>query len=378
MSEGTDRERARAARAKCEEALYDSRKARSRLVQLQEDAKPFYAKERALKSCADSKKAAAANELMTYASTLCLELCEKMQTRLPREIRDMIVPHIAGLHDAPVSRIDEFTEHISVPYFESRSRGESGPKGINTGTKHCWDVRFVGPDTLRELGEHYYKSVCFAIDSSDLHLLSRFRTFDVWRFGLLPASFVHKIHVNVNANAYDLDDKWHLDDDGLEPDSQASIAAARAFAKAKWGHQGADEKYLIPKSVAGLLNQLESLFGFKSRSKLYIRVQALRDSYKDPFVLAALEKQKWMMNKVAHVVFPTLNRLVQSGLHLELSLEVRKRHCPATFNVVNDFSSFHKYEETFSQYAQAKLAEETQALQDGLGEERWNERNRKW
>ncbi|KAF2849509.1 hypothetical protein T440DRAFT_128682 [Plenodomus tracheiphilus IPT5] len=253
----TEAERERI-RAKCGKVLEDTRKAERSLILMQQKLEPLRLQEEALKQSADEKKREADAELLQYAASVCRELCDKVQNALPREIRDLIYSHFTGGEKVRICKSDS-KEYSQIGYFESISESAHTRNDNTIDADHWWNPSFVGPDMVRELGEQYFRSSCFLVDSIDLDIMDRFRVHDQWKLGLLPASFIRSLNIQIRCYQYDFDNEWHLDDAGLDPFGKDFDAAALAVTNARLGEAECGYKWAIPKSVAGLLTRLESM-----------------------------------------------------------------------------------------------------------------------
>ncbi|KAF1980132.1 hypothetical protein BU23DRAFT_2819 [Bimuria novae-zelandiae CBS 107.79] len=119
---------------------------------------------------------------MTYkgwysrAATECRAICDNMQTRLPRELRNMVY---RDLLQKPLYKIKEPPPGM-VPaerYMESVSAWlSSDPRD-----EGCWfDEDFVGPEMLREAMETWWEESIFDISALGKEECSRFLSGNIW------------------------------------------------------------------------------------------------------------------------------------------------------------------------------------------------------
>tara|TARA_R110002003_G_scaffold79_5_gene7036 strand:+ start:154 stop:1257 length:1104 start_codon:yes stop_codon:yes gene_type:complete len=145
-----------------------------------------------------------------YAKLACRHICEKMQRKLPRELRDIIYKHILGGRSvilAPSSslqegrtalpRLPQLTDpHIhcvlsKVPafWFESETAD----------THHVFDYRFASYDTVYELAQAWYRETTFI--THDAKLLRPFLAADTWLLNLDIAKLVRNVVLRIPESA---------------------------------------------------------------------------------------------------------------------------------------------------------------------------------
>ncbi len=109
----------------------------------------------------------------TYAQGLCRLFCQQFYTKLPRELRNMV-------------------------YDIMHSSDEGERKWVSPATDE--NLRFYGPQIVRELAESYYRSKhLFLSSDTPEHRIKQFNT-DIT--GLVPALFVRKVLFRVDSFAF--------------------------------------------------------------------------------------------------------------------------------------------------------------------------------
>jgi hypothetical protein len=118
----------------------------------------------------------------SYAMSSCQVICEDMQKKLPRELRDNIYKCIVGEETAH----DVSTKHP--------------PRLEDTYHSHLCDAKYMGSITKTELAETWYRLVLFKIPSGvDIE---RFLNRDMWRSGLVPQQHIQKITYRLSGLGY--------------------------------------------------------------------------------------------------------------------------------------------------------------------------------
>jgi hypothetical protein len=212
-------------------------------------------------------------------------------------VRDIIYGHLNYLPEAHVD-LDPLRGWEEVGYFVSTSEAEwqSAPH-YTPRSNHWWEVEFVGCCLKREMSEHYYRSVRFLFDSH-FEWLPRFRVTDQWNLGFRPVDIVLNIGVTIDCGDFTFE--------GLEPredvDDWSTVTGRR--------------------SCDQLAMQLEHLFGFKQRTKIFvtITVDAVLNG-------GSLEAQAWMCKTVLPIILPTIRRLMSAGYNIQLTLS-KQLHDP--------------------------------------------------
>jgi hypothetical protein len=109
----------------------------------------------------------------SYAMSSCQEICEGMQKKLPRELRDKIYECIIGT---------DITQQV---------RARSPPSLQGARDSHACDVKYTGSTFKTELVETWYRLVCFQVHSRDD--IERFIRRDMWGLGLHPRQHIQKV-----------------------------------------------------------------------------------------------------------------------------------------------------------------------------------------
>ncbi|KAF2117357.1 hypothetical protein BDV96DRAFT_630773 [Lophiotrema nucula] len=106
------------------------------------------------------------DQVHEYAQVSCLLLCHRMQTKLPRELRDQIL----GKLYCGFQHFKRF-DHTALPWNRAFEYTAIKPRGnefagsvINRRVNevaHYWNLEFVGLETLRDLAQAWYEDTEF-------------------------------------------------------------------------------------------------------------------------------------------------------------------------------------------------------------------------
>jgi len=222
-------------------------------------------------------------------------------------------------------------------YFECHSEKQLCASGAlePAGTKDIWwDSCYVGEDMLRELSEHYYRTVLFLFEA-DCELIPKFRITDQWGLGLVPGDIVTNIGISVNCASYDfagLDSILGDESDFFNPNNGWNNTNANnggwGAAASGWG----DESPTGRKPCEALSLSLEHLFGFKVGTSISIQLSVETISKCSYF-----EGHQWMCEAVIPVLLPTLQRLKVAGYKLRVVLNSEDRWA-VDCSTKNDFT----------------------------------------
>jgi hypothetical protein len=286
-------------------ALKEERKTELRLEAAHNNVKKLRRHCKTLKETSATDKTATADAFLAFAQNECLELCTRVYKVFPREIRDTIYSYITGHEEVNVScDADPWGDFTPVKYTIGQLDVFSSLSARTT--DHWWKPEHVGPETVREIGENFYRSSCFVFHNN-LAAVGPFRATDIWGLGFLPVDFVSKVEVSVNCSEYkfELLDRAGINTTPNQPSSRASYKTKERRGKSIYHTQNY------------LLVQLESLFGFKHGTALTIRI-----SSHDREERSTLEQQEWMSHHVVPVILPILQRLKEAGCRVRLLLSV--------------------------------------------------------
>lgn len=198
----------------------------------------------------------------------CLSVCEAVQHRLPRELRDMILGYLL-LEDGVHARLFHYYNTLD-------------PKA----PRHYWSKDFTGEATLRELTESWYRSVRFDFDRSLNflpHLLAQVdTTLHCTRQELIGKASFKILQCDL--------DVW--------PAADAS-------------------GILSPRDL--LLKNMENLFKLRHSAKIYVILESPLPWFSESKNLQ--ERQLGFLAQVLDVIFPTLMRLQQAGYALAVAVD---------------------------------------------------------
>jgi hypothetical protein len=270
-------------------AIKEEHKIQLQLEALQLKLKKLRRHGKSLDTKADASRTATEDAMLAYAKNVCLEFCTKVHQTFPREVRDCIYGYITGCEDVMISELPLpiSRKGSRVPYFDSSCETEFRNHCRNLDPDHWWLAEFTGAEMVRELGENYYRTTCFHFKNS-LNVVSKFRVTDQWNLGFPPVSFVSNIEVAIKCNGHRFE--------GTADDDWAGSQGLRANAK--------------------VLLALESLFGFKTGTALTVNIYM--SHHKE---LGEVEKLVSMDEDLVPLIFPTLQRLKETGLKVRLTID---------------------------------------------------------
>ncbi|KAI8931798.1 hypothetical protein NX059_011435 [Plenodomus lindquistii] len=206
------------------------------------------------------------NATTAFAKASCKELTDRMHTLLPREIRDIIYKHLNPSSPAQVRT------------WKDDNWG--GDIAVDLPQEYLGDREYVSKMFSIELREELYRNTC--IDFADqLHDIASFRTKDEWTVGFAPVDFNLSIAVSVKCARYTFKNVIRRPRD--------------------WTALG-----VVP--TEDLTTKLETLFGFKTGTKVAIKLLVTTGSLEPP-----LESDPWLCDEVLPFIFPTLRRLADAG-----------------------------------------------------------------
>jgi hypothetical protein len=136
---------------------------------------------------------------VALATSECNQICNRIMTQLPRELRDMIYQHISTKSEECISR--EYFRSIMDP--KTRIHDYNSRRWTATHyPEHYWDAKYVGDDFSRELLQNYYRTSTFVFGNDD-GLMERFLNVDQMKMGYAPKELISRIEVHLNAMTYD-------------------------------------------------------------------------------------------------------------------------------------------------------------------------------
>lgn len=133
------------------------------------------------------------------AKAECLKLSNRIMSKLPREVRDMVYQYISTRDSESIERehfratLDPLTRLYSYDF--ERWKKQHFPE-------HYWDPEYVSKPMYDELVENYYRTSTFVFND-DAGVMKRFLTTDEMRLSLLPRDLVAKVEIKLSAVSYD-------------------------------------------------------------------------------------------------------------------------------------------------------------------------------
>ncbi|KAF2279882.1 uncharacterized protein EI97DRAFT_454830 [Westerdykella ornata] len=145
-------------------------------------------------------------DVTEYAQVTCRIICERMQQRLPVEIRFMIYGYMST--KSKIGILSYATESEAVSDAEEESSDEEPlPLDFDPVTfeeVHCWDPQFVGEQTLKELAANFFDLSHFVVELSNrAQPLREFLLTDPNHFDFLAWTYVSNISITFEEGEYD-------------------------------------------------------------------------------------------------------------------------------------------------------------------------------
>ncbi|KAH7070051.1 hypothetical protein FB567DRAFT_598598 [Paraphoma chrysanthemicola] len=253
----------------------------------------------------------------SYAQLSCRQVCERMQLKLPLELRDMIYKHMVGSGSvvlAPSSSCQlnraTLSRHYDLDLRSPPPRVEYPGVWLDRQTaasQHIFNFSFVGFDTLSELVEHWYRATTFI--TSDFSLLEEFLSADPWFLCIHTPQLLRRVVIQISESAVrTLANKVHTS-----------------------RRNGQDHVYvdIVPgRDNMALVSQLAHLNVFKPHTKAVLHIVPGPD-YTRFNTFGLLPVDVWNKHNIAlktlleglHLVWRALETLEQFGRDAELCLD---------------------------------------------------------
>ena len=139
-----------------------------------------------------------------YAQQECRALCTAMQSKLPRELRDMIYDHILSpARDEPLVINDDDFDTIDGPH-----RGIVAAFAKQYGHAHMCSEGFVDLDTMSEFARRWYYHTKLWLFLTPTEVAEFFET-DIWGLGLEGDRLLRHVEVEL-CEQFDEDDATPL------------------------------------------------------------------------------------------------------------------------------------------------------------------------
>ncbi|KAH7069559.1 hypothetical protein BKA63DRAFT_579581 [Paraphoma chrysanthemicola] len=141
-----------------------------------------------------------------HAKLLCREICDQIQNKLQRELRDLIYQHVVGRNTVELAPAWSPPVH-RVALFRHRSPSNPDVSSLLAdcptiwledevaASQHVFSFAFVGYDFLRELAETWYRTA--TVITGDVLLLVYFSSLDPWGMCLDVRNFLRKVTIRM-------------------------------------------------------------------------------------------------------------------------------------------------------------------------------------
>jgi hypothetical protein len=140
--------------------------------------------------------------LKAHLAPQCLDLCQQMQEKLPRELRNYV--HEYTLEDRTSYIDSQFMKTFQITQ-SSLDQNDARPASLIPGSQfraieHVADVDYVGTVTLSELAYTYYRVMKFVFNGHHTRRALPFNAFlfgavDPWNVGSTPSKLVRKLEL---------------------------------------------------------------------------------------------------------------------------------------------------------------------------------------
>jgi hypothetical protein len=124
------------------------------------------------------------NSLELYSRTACLQLCETLIGKLPRELKDLVA---------------EFLITPDIVYAGPQYLTNEGRPCENDRDAHFWDKDYVGETLSLELIQNWYRLSLFYFwdKSSNDEVIERFMVLDRWGRGIKPNEHIARVRLDL-------------------------------------------------------------------------------------------------------------------------------------------------------------------------------------
>ena len=142
----------------------------------------------------DASEEEAQNLAVRSGKSTCLPLCQTMQQKLPRELRDMVYEHL--LYTPRMPGMNRVWQGRTPRECNGCSYHENFSSNCRKhGLLHLRSVEYLGTQTVEELAEMWYRSSEFEL-SYDYTLDTLLRE-DPWHIVYSPVALINKVYVRL-------------------------------------------------------------------------------------------------------------------------------------------------------------------------------------
>lgn len=247
--------------------------------------------------------------LEAYARKSCLDLCQHVYNTFPREVRDMIYGYIIGCEDATRKLGADCNTVWPVHYLDWDSKHRLSPRTFFFAPKHCRHAGYVGTDMIREIGERYYHCTTFQF-GDNTKLIEKFKCQVHWGFPFSPVSFIMNLGVHICCALGELKAPDGISGELLDDELWKINDLERRWTNPKV-YIGITETALAIMKPQQVLLHLESLFGFRAGTTITVGLGVPQYAH-----IYDLKRHKSFCNKVVPLIFPTIQRLKDAGIHI--------------------------------------------------------------
>ncbi|KAI4935557.1 uncharacterized protein J4E92_002848 [Alternaria infectoria] len=152
-----------------------------------------------IRTIARTRRNAKHAEAVEKGRLTCLQLCAKLHTTLPRELRDMVYSEIIGPYyrEIVTGHRDWRKDVIQSTKMDFVNQGIRGLKSSEQSGLKWWLDSYMGREVATEIVEAWYRGRTFCFSHRRLNLIPDFLERDVFSKGLKPGLIIQHMHVHV-------------------------------------------------------------------------------------------------------------------------------------------------------------------------------------
>jgi hypothetical protein len=127
--------------------------------------------------------------LLPYSQAICKHFCNRLLTKLPRELRDIIYEHTVAPDYIYVG--PQYLQHSERPCEIDRDA-------------HYWDADYTGGVVSAELVQTWYRITLFYFwdRARNSEVINEFMTFDRWGRGIKPHEHISRVRFDLGDNKF--------------------------------------------------------------------------------------------------------------------------------------------------------------------------------
>ncbi len=146
-----------------------------------------------------------------YGKSTCLPICQAMQQKLPRELRDLVYDYLLYNPLLPgMNRVwqGETSQRCNGCHFHNNFSSSCRKHGLG----HLRNVEYLGSGTVEELAEMWYRASEFEL--SQAYTLDTLVRENPWNVSFNPTTLINKVYVRISKRDIlekdDSENKWKV------------------------------------------------------------------------------------------------------------------------------------------------------------------------